>query len=728
MRTLRLEALRALTALALVLLTSGTLGDGGHVQAAGPELPVLAGEVGPVSDDNSRQHPFACRTQDTRLGQPRIDNQEGIGFAVTAPDGAILGYSRDCGAPTIVEYFYKSVDPARSEGLQPLADPLKPPADLAQIEIDGRLHDYIVRYERGTINRFIYAISLIVPAETDPNRPDLSAWNGILVFWFGGGVGIGHQQASDHALGHVSDEAHLDPDSSGALNEPLLERGYAVVSSTATVTSTSYNLLLSGRTAEMLKEQFEGLYDRPRYSFAVGASGGAVQQLSYEQNIPELLDGLVISHAYPDMITQTISVGDCELLEYYFDVTDARVNGTNRVNPRWISWENRRLIEGMNALDGFPTQHAPDASGIPLASSAGPGSSECIEGWRGNLPAVSNPLFVPLNRSYRLILEHEPAAFAATHFSFFDDLVEIFGTLEGSSLARRTTDNVGVQYGLSPLQRGEIDTQEFLLLNAWVGGPSDPRQMVPEGVPFDRSDPAFISPWSHKNATAEQALESGAAFAPRTTGDLEAIEAAYRSGLVFLGEIEAPVINLLPYLEPHLDMHNSRQSFSIRERLLKARGQEGLENHVILAFEGEELAAPLGLAALKDLESWLDEGQRPEGLQDACLDSGGNLLGAGEDVWNGVLTEDPADDGLCARTFPIFSSSRIVAGDDIRDSTFKCFKVAVDEALAGGFYGGAVFDEAQIKRLRQIFPEGVCDYSLGDMGAPSGSSGHGRGP
>ena len=42
------------------------------------------------------------------------------------------------------------------------------------------------------------------------------------------------------------------------------------------------------------------------------------------------------------MVTQTIHVGDCELLEHYFDVTD-------RANPKWKDPEIRQAIMGLNA-------------------------------------------------------------------------------------------------------------------------------------------------------------------------------------------------------------------------------------------------------------------------------------------------------------------------------------------------------------------------------------------
>src|SRR5204862_7310352 len=65
--------------------------------------------------------------------------------------------------------------------------------------------------------------------------------------------------------------------------------------------------------------------------------------------------------------------------------------------------------------------------------------------------------------------------------------------------------------------------------------------------------------------------------APRRSGDLGAMHAAYRSGHVFTGGLDIPVIDLRQYLEPELDMHHSRQSFSARARLQshpEGRGDE----------------------------------------------------------------------------------------------------------------------------------------------------------
>ena len=83
--------------------------------------------------------------------------------------------------------------------------------------------------------------------------------------------------------------------------------------------TTHYNLQLGGETAIMVKDRFVSAYGEPRYTVAVGGSGGAIQQYVYGQNHPGLLDAAIPQYSYPDMVTQTIHVGDCELLERWAD-------------------------------------------------------------------------------------------------------------------------------------------------------------------------------------------------------------------------------------------------------------------------------------------------------------------------------------------------------------------------------------------------------------------------
>ena len=174
--------------------------------------------------------------------------------------------------------------------------------------LDGKTVPYVVRRERGTINRFIYAISILSPPGDPAAAPDTSLWNGRVIYAFDGGVAIGHNQGTVGG-------SHL--------YDPGLSKGYAILHSSGTRTSTHYNLVVGAETAIMTKERFIEGYGVPSYTVGVGGSGGAIQQYVYAQRHPGvIIDAAIPQYSYSDMVTQTIHVGDCELLEHYMDVTD----------------------------------------------------------------------------------------------------------------------------------------------------------------------------------------------------------------------------------------------------------------------------------------------------------------------------------------------------------------------------------------------------------------------
>src|SRR5678815_4806226 len=61
---------------------------------------------------------------------------------------------------------------------------------------DGKTVPYIVRREMGTINRAIYSIAFLHEPGTPLPSPwtTAGAWNGRLVYTFGGGVAAGYHQ------------------------------------------------------------------------------------------------------------------------------------------------------------------------------------------------------------------------------------------------------------------------------------------------------------------------------------------------------------------------------------------------------------------------------------------------------------------------------------------------------------------------------------------------------
>ena len=540
-------------------------------------------EVGPGGPifSGPQQYPFVCRTERSNLGQPLVDNHEGFGIPVFVEDvsgkktGEVSGYCKDCNTFTRVDYFYRS----NADGnFHLLEDPSKPPADIDQTTTsDGLTVDYIVRLERGTINRFIYSIAMLAPFDHDGKHPkkkkkkkdenywDTSAWNGKLIYSFEGGVAIGHDQGTLSL--------------NDALYDDALSMGYAVAYSSGNRTGVHYNLMLGGETAIMVKDHFVERYGKPVYTVSIGGSGGAIQGYVYGQNHPGLLDATVTAYSYSDMITQTIYVGDCMLLEYYFDVIAPMQHdftfGGFAFNPSQSppvqnigSILPRTWIEGLSSSN---TAVHPIYS--PMTGQLG--STECVNGWLGLTPLAMNPLFTDVGG-----LDQFPDdVVLAVKWTHWDDLKNIYGVDE-NGYAPSTWDNQGVQYGLQALKDGRITLAQFLNINAMAGGWKQPAEMRPEGYPFSASntiqdlvgnppDPMDFDPWSIRNAnTALDAYD----VAPRTEGNIGAMNAAYESGMVFTGEIEIPVIDFRHYLDPELNMHHAQQSFATRQRMIDGQG------------------------------------------------------------------------------------------------------------------------------------------------------------
>ena len=130
---------------------------------------------------------------------------------------------------------------------------------------------------------------------------------------------------------------------------------------------------LAGETAMMTKERFVERYGVPTYTVGLGGSGGAIQQYLIAQNQPGVLDAACCPcRRYPDMVTQTIHVGDCELLEHYMDATD-------RTNAKWRTTKNRSWLVGFNAEEGFARSTTRSPRSRPRSATARPlGTTECV--------------------------------------------------------------------------------------------------------------------------------------------------------------------------------------------------------------------------------------------------------------------------------------------------------------------------------------------------------------
>jgi hypothetical protein len=206
------------------------------------------------------------------------------------------------------------------------------------------------------------------------------------------------------------------------------------------------------------------------------------------------------------------------------------------------------------------------------------------------------------------------------------------------------------------------------------------------------------------------------------------MRAAYESGLVFMGDIDIPVIDWRHYLESALDMHNSHQSFAARQRIRDFKGES--DNQVIwftdIGPSGPEFDQTT--EALAVIDEWMTNiledpdagvaGNKPPRAVDRCFNTDGSEFAAGDDVWDGILNDDPL--GACAQRFPVYGTSRIVAGGPFKGSIFKCQLKPVAQAIADGDYGVWSPSALEQAMLEGIFPDGVCDFNQPDAGLPPG--------
>ena len=377
--------------------------------------------TGPIFS-GPQQYPFVCKTQTAGLGFPLVDNQDGVGMRLFQTPGnattPTIGWSANCSINRVVDFVYRTT----AGSFQPLpAGPL--PANAATTTtLDGRTVPYVVRRERGTINRFIYSIAILAPPGDPAAAPDTSLWNGRLIYTFDGGVAIGHVQGT--------------PGGGSSLYDVGLSKGYAIVHSSGTRTSTHYNLVLGAETAIMTKERFIEGYGVPTYTVGVGGSGGAIQQYVYGQRHPGvIIDAAIPQYSYPDMVTQTIHVGDCELLEHFMDVTDG-------ANPKWSTWTNRTWLEGMASSATRPE---------PVSR-----RTARQHGVRQRLARLDAARAQPVVRHRRLGIGvlRPGRRLAAIKWTHWDDLRNVYG-VDADGYAKSPWDNVGVQYGLSARQERE---------------------------------------------------------------------------------------------------------------------------------------------------------------------------------------------------------------------------------------------------------------------------------
>ncbi|MCP2635661.1 DUF6351 family protein [Microbacterium sp. HD4P20] len=294
------------------------------------------------------------------------------------------------------------------------------PADVATATVDGVGVPYIVRIERGTINRAVYETAMLhQPAEPEPSPTQTEpGWNGKLAYTFGGACGVGYWQGSS---------------TGGVQNDLFLSRGYAVASATFNVYAQNCNDVTSAETAMMVKEHVVEQLGPVTYTVGSGGSAGTMQQLLLSNNYPGILDGVLGEIGYPDERSTTIGGHDCRGLLGYWN------------SPAGAGWTEAQKV----AVTG----HA--LSGTCFGFTFFDGVDDPNRGCNVAIPVADR--WSPSN----------PDGLRCT---IADMVKNVYGTdAEGRGL-RVEPDNVGVQYGWNALQEGAITVEQFVSLNERVGG------------------------------------------------------------------------------------------------------------------------------------------------------------------------------------------------------------------------------------------------------------------
>lgn len=344
---------------------------------------------GPVFSGPHLQ-PWVCTTEANGLG-PAVD--------------------AECNAPTRVDWFYRSTT---SAALQPY-DPENPPADVAMTTTDqGETVPFIVRRERGTMNRSIYDIAVL----SDPAQPwepwaPQSGWNGKVVWAFGPSSGTQHVQGSPQQV----------------LNATRLGAGFMVATSSLNVHGTNLNTVVSAESVMMVKEHIIENYGEIRYVIGQGGSGGAIGQQLVGNTYPGLIDGLIPALSYPDTWTTGMEVSDCSALVE----TIGRLGG----NAEW-SPAQRIAIYG----------HSSTITCTLFPALFGAGADPTVG---CNLP--QELIYHP---------ENNPDGVRCTASDY---MVNVWGIDPDTGYARVAGSTIGIEWGLEALQQGVISPEQFVALN-----------------------------------------------------------------------------------------------------------------------------------------------------------------------------------------------------------------------------------------------------------------------
>jgi hypothetical protein len=610
----------------------------------GCQIPITNHPIGGPVFAGPQVQPWVCSTAANGLGPPQ---------------------DAQCNAPTAYRYQYRSL-----AGAFAAYDPANPPLDVATTTTDtGATVPYIVRIERGTIDRGIYDVAVLWnPAQGWAPWAPQAGWNGKLMVLFGGDTNSHYSQPPPaEGIPGVAE---------GVLDDNALSRGFMVVSQGLNIHGENDNDTVSAEALMMVKEHIAETYGPIRHTIGEGCSGGGLQQQIIAATYPGLLDGILPTCSYPDIWTTAMEVGDCVAMNNYFGN-----DGTSEPNPLWPAAQ-QALVEGHSSNSTciawdqlFGSRFDPSAA------------ANC------NLPAeqVYDPQSNP----------------AGTRCTIPDYQIAIWGERPpevwtpaeqqiGRGFARRPVGNEGVEYGLAALLAGEILPEQFVDLNEKIGSFDIDGNPIPQRI---RTDPGSAA-------------------------------IAYRAGQVTDPRVLArtPIIDLRGHDDQ--EIHTDDWSYVIRARLDAANGHHA--NQVIFRG-AEPIVGDPAFACAGGFAAGLGGSGPPATPKESCTANPLVMMDRWLTAIEADATSDPpevkvvrnkppeavdtcfidgapvTDPTACAAAFPYFSNTRIAAGGPPTHDIIQCqLKPLLREDYAGI---PVPFTDAQWTRLQAVFPNGVCDWS-----------------
>ena len=566
-----------------------------------------------------------------------------------------------CDEPARYSYLYRSTDPTAA-GLQPY-DLTDARTDVATTTTDqGVTVPFIVRREDGYANRDRYTImALFQPGQRWTATYPQKQWNRKLHVPGGGGCGNARTPGTPPLL----DNSGTVPASSAQTQtyELALGRGFAVGSAALLNLGHDCNPVVMAEALMMLQERLIEQYGELRYTIGSGCSGGSIVQQWVANSYPGLYDGLTIGCSYPDVASPLMQFADYHLLRAYLEQPGRWAPG--------VAWTERQMA----AVAG----HAAYLN-VPVADTA-----------------FVAPIVDPTTASCPGVKAEEKYDSArrpgGVRCGLMDYNVNAFGTrpaavwtaeekAAGRGFAGQPSTTSGCSTGCGAAA-GPIPPEQFVDLNAKLGGMSVDMQLQPQRMVADRGALSRRLPQQHAQHGGRPRHRAGPAHRRPGPGRGPR-RARTRSGCA-----RGSTASGAPRQPRHVG----------RARAAGGRSQlrlPGLPRHGPLAHrdrgDRSTRAAPLARQGRRRRQA------RPTSTTGAPTATAGN----------------------CRQHLPVSAGwhfAHAVAGQQVTADTLKC---ALRPLARGDDYGLVPFTDEQWTAVQALFPSGVCDYAKPGVGEQHG--------